>query len=117
MVDLYLGLGSNLGDRESHLRVALERLAAGPFRVTGVSRLYETTPVGETPEPVPNYINCVARAETDLLPLEVLEYTKRIEWEGGRTPTFRWGPRTIDIDLLLYNGLKIEEQRLSVPHP
>ncbi len=117
MPTIYLSLGSNVGDREANLRVALERLAEGPFRITGVSPIYETVPVGETPQPVPDYLNCVARAETELHPPEVLKYTQGVERVGGRTPTFRWGPRTIDVDLLLYDDATVLEPGLTVPHP
>jgi 2-amino-4-hydroxy-6-hydroxymethyldihydropteridine diphosphokinase len=117
MPTVYLSLGSNLGDREAHLRAALERLN-GPFlHITGVSRIYETEPVGETLKPVPAYLNCVARADTGLEPHALLDYTQRIEQAGGRVQTFRWGPRAIDIDLLLYDTAIIDTERLTVPHP
>src|SRR5689334_12943773 len=113
----YLSVGSNVGDRARNLRDALARLERPTLRVTAVSGVYETEPVGETPEPVPAYLNCVARIETSLEPLALLLHTQQVEREGGRTPTFRWGPRTIDIDILLYNGLTLATDALVIPHP
>lgn len=117
MPTVYLSLGSNLGDRLAHLRGARERLNRGDLRLTGVSGLYETAPVGETPEPVPDYLNGAVRGETDLSPLALLDYIQSVERQGGRTPTFRWGPRTIDIDILLYDGILLNTERLVLPHP
>ena len=117
MPTTYLSLGSNLGDRAQNLRDAIWGLEERGIRVTGVSPVYETVPVGETAEPVPNYLNCVVRAETDLSPEALLHVTQAVERAGGRTPTFRWGPRLIDIDLLLYDSVTMESERLTVPHP
>ncbi len=117
MPTVYLSLGSNLGRRASHLRAALERLNGRDLHLTAVSSFYETAPVGETQEPVPPYLNCAARVETNLTPIAVLEYTQALERTGGRTPTFRWGPRTIDIDLLLYDTVILKNERLILPHP
>jgi 2-amino-4-hydroxy-6-hydroxymethyldihydropteridine diphosphokinase len=118
MPTVYLGLGSNLGDRAANLREALARLEeTGRVRITSVSRIYETVPVGDTPEPVPDYLNCVARAETDLSPPALLDWVQTVERAGGRVPTFRWGPRTIDIDLLLYDEVTLDSERLVLPHP
>jgi 2-amino-4-hydroxy-6-hydroxymethyldihydropteridine diphosphokinase len=113
----FLSLGSNLGDREENLRVAMARLDSEDCRIVAVSGVVETEPVGETEQPVPNYLNCAVKVETALLPLELLERTQAVEREGGRTPTFRWGPRTIDIDILLYDRLSIATDRLTIPHP
>lgn len=118
MHTVYLSLGSNLGDRPANLRAAIERLHRPPqICLTGVSSLYETLPVGETPEPVPDYINCAVSVETLLPPLALLEYIQKVEMEIGREPTFRWGPRVIDVDILLYDGITLQTERLTLPHP
>lgn len=118
MNTVYLSLGSNLGDRPANLRAAIERLHRPPqIRLTGVSSFYETLPVGETPEPVPDYINCAVSVETLLPPLALLEYIQTVEREVGREPTFRWGPRVIDVDILLYDDITMQTERLTLPHP
>lgn len=114
---VYLSLGSNLGDRAEHLRRAVERLHGDDTSVTALSSLYETIHTGPAPTPVPAYLNCALRAETSLSPEALLERTQRIEAEGGRAPTFGWAPRTIDIDLLLYEGETRSSEQLSLPHP
>lgn len=116
MPTAYLSLGSNLGDRERNLREAIARIDSEECRVVAVSSVVETEPVGETEQPVPNYLNCTVEMETTLSPLEFLDRTQAVEREGGRTPTFRWGPRTIDIDILLYDSLSIASERLTIPH-
>lgn len=113
----YLGLGSNLGDREGNLRAAIQRLSAPPVRLLRVSPIYESEPVGETPEPVPQYLNCVVEVETDLPPPALLDHTQQVEAALGRTPTFRWGPRIIDIDILSYGCVTLESDQLTLPHP
>jgi 2-amino-4-hydroxy-6-hydroxymethyldihydropteridine diphosphokinase len=113
---IFLGLGSNLGEREEHLQGALERLAALPgTRVVAVSRFLETPPWGY--EEQPPFLNAVAEIRTELEPEELLAELKRIEGEVGRTPTFRWGPREIDVDLLLYGERRLEGPSLTLPHP
>jgi 2-amino-4-hydroxy-6-hydroxymethyldihydropteridine diphosphokinase len=114
---VYLSLGSNLGDREARLRSAIGRLHGGETRVTAISSLYETEHAGHAPEPVPAYLNCALRAETSLTPEELLARSKRIEREGGRAETLGWMPRTIDIDLLLYDRETRATESLSLPHP
>jgi 2-amino-4-hydroxy-6-hydroxymethyldihydropteridine diphosphokinase len=111
----YIGLGSNLGDREGTLRAALERLSEfGPLRV---SSFRETDPVGLTDQP--RFLNAAAELETDLGARELLERLFEIERELGRerSAETRWGPRTIDLDLLLYGEETIDEPGLTVPHP
>jgi 2-amino-4-hydroxy-6-hydroxymethyldihydropteridine diphosphokinase len=111
----YVGLGSNLGDREDNLRRALERLQElGPLRVSSIR---ETDPVGITDQP--RFLNAVVELETDLPARELLERLLAIERELGRdrAEEVRWGPRTIDLDLLLYGGETIDEPGLTVPHP
>ncbi len=107
----YVGLGANLGDREATLRRALELL--GPARV---STFRETEPWGYTDQP--RFVNAVAEVETELAPRALLDRLLEIERELGRTRTApRFGPRTIDLDLLLYGDEQIDEPGLRVPHP
>jgi 2-amino-4-hydroxy-6-hydroxymethyldihydropteridine diphosphokinase len=110
----YLGLGSNIGDRAGNLRSALGCLAAH-MDVTTVSDMYETEPVGlENQESFLNLICCV---RTSLTPGELLTVAKEIEVQLGRTPGVRNGPRTIDIDILLYGDLCLASRDLVIPHP
>ncbi|HZG55776.1 2-amino-4-hydroxy-6-hydroxymethyldihydropteridine diphosphokinase [Paenibacillus sp.] len=112
----YLGLGSNIGARESSLAEAVRRLnALEGVRVTDASPLYETDPVGYTDQPP--FLNMVCRIVTAYSPEALLEATLGIERELGRTRDVRWGPRTIDIDILLYGDATIETPDLTVPHP
>jgi len=112
----YLGLGANLGDPEAQLQEALQRLNdAEEVEVTRVSTFYRNPPLG--PENQPWYINAVARVRTRLGPEELLRLLQRIEADMGRERGERWGPRIIDLDLLLYNGEVIFTPKLVVPHP
>jgi 2-amino-4-hydroxy-6-hydroxymethyldihydropteridine diphosphokinase len=112
----YVGLGSNLGNRQDNLRSALSRLAALPtITVTRVSSLYETAPVGVTNQP--NFVNAVAALETALPAVDLLDILLHLENQLGRVRTFRWGPRVIDMDLLLYGDKQIDLPSLTVPHP
>ena len=112
----YIGLGSNLGDRESNLRQALERLAHAPnLRVRHVTPFQQTKPVG--PQDQSDFLNAAVEIETTLAPLDLLDLLQKIEQELGRVRTRRWGPRTIDLDILLYGDQSIQEPRLTVPHP
>ncbi len=116
----YLALGSNLGDRRAQLRQAIERLgfeeAGEGLRVTAVSGVYETDPVGG-PEDQGPYLNLVAEVETTLDPFQLLERCLATEAAGGRVRSLRWGPRTIDVDVLLYGDVRIEAPELTLPHP
>jgi len=112
----YVGLGANLGNREAALRGALAALADAPgVRVLRVSPLYETDPVGVTDQPP--FLNQVAELETDLAPDDLLALLLAIERRFGRRRRIRWGPRTLDLDLLLYGDAQIATERLHVPHP
>ncbi len=117
----YVGLGANLGDRESALRRALDLLDAHEeIDVTAVSTIRETEPVGYLDQP--SFLNAAARLETKLAPRDVLAALLQVERELGRDrsgprPAVRWGPRTIDLDLLLYGDLELDEEGLVVPHP
>ncbi|HTR97675.1 MAG TPA: 2-amino-4-hydroxy-6-hydroxymethyldihydropteridine diphosphokinase [Candidatus Acidoferrales bacterium] len=112
----FIGLGSNLGERETLIRQALEALAALPeTEMVRASSLYDTEPVGDVEQP--NYLNAVAQIDTELAPNQLLWNLLLIEKRLGRERTRRWGPRTIDLDLLLYGDEIIEEDELRVPHP
>ena len=116
LVVAYLGLGSNIGERERLLAEAVERLSDHPsVEVTAVSPLYETEPVGVTDQPA--FLNIACRILTTLDPESLLAAALDIERELGRVRTIRWGPRTIDIDLLLYDNRDIRTPALTVPHP
>jgi len=110
----FIGLGSNLGDRSDTLQSALASLRTLGDRLT-VSSLYETDPVGFTDQP--SFVNAAARLDTQLAPDELLTGLLRIEREHLRVRTFHNAPRTLDLDLLLYDDAVIELPGLSVPHP
>jgi 2-amino-4-hydroxy-6-hydroxymethyldihydropteridine diphosphokinase len=113
----YVGLGANLGDRSAMLRAALEQLDAEPgVRVVAVSTVRETEPVGYLDQP--QFLNAAAAIDTDLPPRELLDRLLGIERRLGRTREGpRFGPRTIDLDLLLYGEERVDEPGLAVPHP
>ena len=117
MTRAYIGLGANLGDRAAMLRAAVEQLAAEPgIEVVAVSPVHETDPVGYTAQP--RFLNAAAAVETELPPRAVLDRLLGIERRLGRTRDGpRFGPRTIDLDLLLYGNERIDEPGLEVPHP
>jgi len=114
MPKVYLGLGSNLGDREGNIAEALRRLSEG-VSIERVSSLYETEPVGY--EEQPWFLNAVCEGETELDAEGLLRFVKGIEREMGRKETVRWGPRVIDIDILLYDDIVLEMPELTIPHP
>ena len=117
IVRAYIGLGANLGDREATIRRALELLAARPeIDVLAVSQLRETEPWGYADQPA--FLNGAAVLETDLGPQELLDALLEIECELGRSRAGPlYGPRTIDLDLLLYGEDEVDEPGLAVPHP
>ena len=106
----YIGLGSNLGDRRAMIDGALERL-----RPRRVSTIVETEPWGVADQP--RFLNAVAEIETDLEPAELLDRLLDVERGLGRVRREKWGPRTIDLDLLLYGDRQVASDTLSVPHP
>jgi 2-amino-4-hydroxy-6-hydroxymethyldihydropteridine diphosphokinase len=111
----YLALGSNLGDRLEHLREAVRRLDAEPaVEVVRSSRVYETEPVGP---PQPAYLNAVLEVRASGTARELLEACRRVEDALGRVRAERWGPRTIDVDVLTFDEQTIDEPDLVVPHP
>lgn len=111
---VYLGLGSNLGNKRKNIKEAL-RLLRRDVKIIKVSSLYKTKPVGYLDQP--DFLNAVAEIATSLTPLQLLKQVKSIERIIGRTKTVRWGPRLIDIDILLYEGQKIKHSKLIIPHP
>ena len=116
MTRVFLGLGSNLGDRAALLRAALDALGRGPYmELTKVSRIYKTEPV-EVEEEQPEYLNCVAEVECGLPALELLRYCQGVEAALGREDKGEKAPRTVDVDVLLFGKQVIEEPDLEVPH-
>ncbi|HEV7399957.1 MAG TPA: 2-amino-4-hydroxy-6-hydroxymethyldihydropteridine diphosphokinase [Solirubrobacterales bacterium] len=113
----YLGLGSNVGDRESHLRAAVELLRERGVEVEAVSSAYETEPVGEVLDQA-DFLNAAIRIRTELEPEALLDLCKEIEVERGRAlDAPRHSPRALDIDLLLLGDLELMTERLTLPHP
>ena len=113
----FLGLGSNLGDRWMHLRRAVDQLRGGSgMPVTAVSPVYETEPVGGPEEQGP-YLNLVVELSTSDTPRRLLERCRALEAAAGRVRTVRWGPRTLDADVLWVEGWEVDEEDLTVPHP
>jgi 2-amino-4-hydroxy-6-hydroxymethyldihydropteridine diphosphokinase len=113
----YLGLGSNVGERESHLRAAVEALPEHGVDVQAISSLYETEPVGEVLDQ-PDFLNAAVRISTELEPEGLLDVCKAIEVEQGRMlGGRRHGPRPLDVDLLLLADVQLETERLTLPHP
>jgi 2-amino-4-hydroxy-6-hydroxymethyldihydropteridine diphosphokinase len=113
----YLGLGSNVGDREAHLRAAVAALPEHGVEVEAVSAAYETEPVGEVLDQ-PDFLNAAIRVRTELEPEPLLEVCKAIEVEQGRMmEASRHSPRPLDVDLLLLGDLELATERLTLPHP
>ena len=112
VLDCVLGLGSNLGDRQGFLRVAARKLQQHA-QITAVSALYETDPVGPQQ---PDYLNAAIRLQSELIPGQLLELLLSIERASGRERLERWGPRTLDLDLLFIAGQAVDMPGLVVPH-
>jgi 2-amino-4-hydroxy-6-hydroxymethyldihydropteridine diphosphokinase len=113
----YLGLGSNVGDRESHLRAAIEMLREQGVEVEAISSTYETEPVGEVLDQA-DFLNAAIRIRTELEPEALLDLCKEIEVDRGRAlDAPRHSPRPLDVDLLLLGGLELSSERLTLPHP
>lgn len=112
----YIGLGSNLGDKEANIKKALDLLKEAPgIQVKKIASLYKTAPLYVTRQDW--FLNTVAEIETDLTARQLLVLLKDMEKKLDRTPTVRWGPRTIDLDILLFGNDKIEDADLVIPHP
>jgi len=112
---IYLALGSNIGDREAHLRAAIGEMSAAGISVLRESPIYETEPVGFTDQRW--FLNMVVEAETALFPMQLLARVGKIERKLGRVRTMVNGPRTIDIDILLYANAVVRTPQLEIPHP
>lgn len=113
---VHLSLGTNLGDRARNLCDALQALAqVAGVQILIVSPVYETEPVGVCDQPA--FYNLAVEIETDLPPLELLNAVKQLETQLGREATYPWGPRLIDIDLVLWGNLVLSFERLTLPHP
>lgn len=108
----YIGLGSNLGDSQQIMLEAYQKLAT--LGRVKASKLYQSPPMG--PQDQPNYHNAVVQLETELAPLALLDQLQRFEQESGRVRLRHWGERTLDLDLLIYGDLQINNERLTVPH-
>ena len=111
---IYLGLGSNVGDRLGNLQSAIDGLRK-IGTVTAISKVYETEPWGKTDQPA--FLNACVGLETELSPEDLLYHLKEIEQQIGRVARERWGPREIDIDILFYHDKQLSSQRLTIPHP
>ncbi len=118
MVISYIGLGSNLGDRQYYINTAIKRirLLTGT-RVTKISTVIETAPEPKDIPPQGPYLNCVVEIRTNLSPHELLKRLQKIEYDLGRIRTVKNEPRNIDLDILLYGNITINEDSLCIPHP
>ncbi|NVD05704.1 2-amino-4-hydroxy-6-hydroxymethyldihydropteridine diphosphokinase [Vibrio sp. JPW-9-11-11] len=116
MMRVFIAVGSNLSSPVAQANAAIDALKALPkSEFVGASSLYSSTPMG--PQDQPDYINAVVELETELTPLELLDCTQAIELEQGRVrKEERWGPRTLDLDILLYGNEVMDSERLTVPH-
>jgi 2-amino-4-hydroxy-6-hydroxymethyldihydropteridine diphosphokinase len=114
MTRAFLGLGSNVGDRQHYLREAVDTLGDADIGLQAVSPIYETEPVGGPDQG--RYLNVVVELDTELTARELLGVCRRIESAAGRVRGERWGPRTLDVDVLWIDGVEIDEPDLTVPH-
>jgi 2-amino-4-hydroxy-6-hydroxymethyldihydropteridine diphosphokinase len=116
MARVYIGLGSNLGDRALQIQKAVELIGVMPStKILRMSSIYETSPVGIPDQP--RFLNAVIELSTPMVPRELLAEVKKIEKDLGRSELTRWGPRTIDLDILLCNDDVIVSDELTIPHP
>jgi 2-amino-4-hydroxy-6-hydroxymethyldihydropteridine diphosphokinase len=115
MHNVYIGIGSNLGDRQGNCRNAIALFAENRINITNVSSMIETEPWGVKEQP--GFINMAVEAETGMGPEELLETLKKIELDMGRVTDVRWGPRLIDLDILFYDDLVFSTPDLEIPHP
>jgi 2-amino-4-hydroxy-6-hydroxymethyldihydropteridine diphosphokinase len=116
MADVFIALGGNVGDRRKNMEAALDALAKAPIRITARSRIYEADSWG--PVPQGKYYDCVVRGKTSLSPHALLRELNKIESRLGRNRTreIRYGPRTVDLDILLYDRLRVKLPDLEIPH-
>ncbi|RJR22736.1 MAG: 2-amino-4-hydroxy-6-hydroxymethyldihydropteridine diphosphokinase [Nitrospiraceae bacterium] len=115
MSKIYIGIGSNLGRREENCKNAIRLLTEKGIAVIKRSSMIKTKPWGVTEQP--DFINMAIEIETVLKPEELLHLLKKIEIEAGRQPAYRWGPRAVDLDILLYDDLVMKTPELDIPHP
>lgn len=115
MARVYIGIGSNLGKRQYNCKEAIKKIEEKGLCIKKLSSMYETKPWGLKEQPL--FINMVIEVETEKSPEELLKMLKEIETEMGRIKTVRWGPRIIDLDILLYNNEIIDQEDLKIPHP
>ena len=115
MTTTYIGLGSNLGPRSRNLSAARRRLRQKGARILRQSRVIETEPWGVADQP--RFLNQVVEVDWPGTPRQLLKAAKQVEVDGGRKPTRRWGPRVIDVDILLFGDLRVERRGLVIPHP
>lgn len=116
MIFCYLAIGSNLGNRRKNIKKALDCLAAAKgIKIENISRVYETLAVGGPPQG--KFLNAAVKIKTSLSPLALLNTLKKIEKALGRKKNVRWGPREIDLDILLYGNRIIKMKNLVIPHP
>lgn len=115
MTTVYIGLGSNVGNSLGNIQSALRKLAERGCEVRQVASIIRTKPYGDVPQD--DFYNTVCQIGTTLEPAMLLKVLKEVEKEVGRTPTVRWGPRVIDLDILLYDHLVYKTDELTIPHP
>lgn len=114
----YIGLGSNLGDRSHYLFSAIKSIQEHhEIDIMSFSSIYETVPVGYEDDTQDNYLNMVIKVCTELSAVDLLRVLQKVELDFGRERKIRWGPRTLDLDILLYNHENIESEHLIIPHP
>ena len=114
MAIVYIGLGSNVGDRHRNCLTAIELLRQNGLLIAKQSSMHETEPWGVTDQP--EFVNMTVETETDLAPIKLLEVLKKIEKDMGRQDTMKWGPRIIDLDILLYDDIIMKTDSLTIPH-
>jgi 2-amino-4-hydroxy-6-hydroxymethyldihydropteridine diphosphokinase len=114
MSQVFFSIGSNMGNRLANLMEAIAMLHVG-MPITAVSPVYQTEPWGDRAQAA--FLNICVAAKTTLKPHDLLHLIKQLEKEIGRTPTYRWGPRVIDIDILFYDAIVLDEDGLTIPHP
>jgi 2-amino-4-hydroxy-6-hydroxymethyldihydropteridine diphosphokinase len=110
-----IGIGSNVGDRGAHIAKAIRLIAEALGNIEKCSSVFETPPWGDTDQGA--YLNVVLQANTTLTPAELLVQLQQIEQDVGRTPTRKWGPREIDLDILLFGDEAVDQAELKIPHP
>jgi len=116
MFNVFIGIGSNLGDREKNIKKALEYFKKNPhIKIKKISSIIETEPWGYTSQP--KYLNGVIKIKTELSPLDLLKFLQEVEKKLGRERKIKYGPRTIDLDILLYGDKIINLPQLKIPHP